>query len=189
MRWVERRGKAVPPSDIYLGTSGREMANGAYHRETSCHCESLRERKYKLFGDKSKRAEKKAKREQARAMAKANPQIAFLAGAGAFEQMILRKNDVLYTQSGEGSKPLDGVVARVESGSEVESRITLTRLAILGPLALAAPKKKGGEKFVTIEGPDFLWCMEVPRKRASDAVRFAAKVNGQVKELLHQQGA
>lgn len=118
-------------------------------------------------------------------MAKANPQIAFLTGAGAFEQMILRKNDVNYTQSGEGWKPLDGVVARVESGSEVESRITLTRLALLGPLALAAPKKNGGEKFVTIEGSDFLWCMEVPRKRAGDAVRFAAKVNNQAKSV-HQ---
>ena len=29
---------------IYLDTSGRERANGAYHRDTGRHCESRRER-------------------------------------------------------------------------------------------------------------------------------------------------
>lgn len=29
---------------IYLDTSGRERANGTYHRDTGRHCESRRER-------------------------------------------------------------------------------------------------------------------------------------------------
>ena len=140
-----------------------------------------------MFGDKTKRAEKraekKAKREQAKIKAKENPVVAILNGDGMFDQMILREKTIIHTQSGDDEKPLGGVVARIESGRELESRITLTRIALLGVFALAAPKKKGGEKFVSIEGPDFIWCMEVKRKNAGNAVRFVAKVNQQVKKL------
>lgn len=136
-----------------------------------------------MFGDKSKRVEKKAKREQARIKAKENPVIAILSGEGMLDQMILRKTCIIHTQSGDGPKPLGGVVARIEEGRELESRLTLTRIALLGAFALAAPKRKGGERFVTIEGPDFIWCMEVKRKNAGDAVRFVAKVNQQAKKL------
>lgn len=147
-----------------------------------------------MFGDKTKRAEKKAKREQvktekkakreqAKIKAKENPVVAVLNGDGMFDQMILREKTIIHTQSDDDEKPLGGVVARVESGRELESRITLTRVALLGVFALAAPKRKGGEKFVSIEGPDFIWCMEVDRKRAGDAVRFVDKVNQQVKKL------
>lgn len=136
-----------------------------------------------MFGDKTKRAEKKAERELAKIKAKENPVIAILSGDGMLDQMILREKTIIHTQSGEGEKPLDGVVARIEEGRELESRLTLTRMALLGAFALAAPKRKGGERFVTIEGPDFIWCMEVKRKNAGDAVRFVAKVNQQVKKL------
>lgn len=136
-----------------------------------------------MFGDKTKRAEKKAKRELAKIKAKENPVVAILNGDGMLDQMILREKTIIHTQSGEGEKPLGGVVARIESGRELESRITITRIALLGAFALAAPKRKGGEKFVSIEGPDFIWCMEVDRKRAGDAVRFVAEVNQQVKKL------
>lgn len=136
-----------------------------------------------MFGDKSKRAEKKAKREQAKIKAKENPVISILSGDGMLNQIILREKTIIHTQSGDGEKPLGGVVARVESGRDLESRITLTRIALIGAFALAAPKRKGGEKFVSIEGPDFIWCMEVPRKRAGDAVRFAARVNEQEKKV------
>lgn len=133
-----------------------------------------------MFGDK--RAEKKAKREQAKIKAKENPVIAILNGDGMLDHMILRKKTIIHTQSGEGEKPLGGVVARIESGRELESRIAITRTALPGALALAAPKRKGGEKFASIEGPDFIWCMEVDRKMAGDAARFVAKVNQQVKK-------
>lgn len=135
----------------------------------------------RMFGDKTKRADKKAKREVAKNRAKENPIIAILSGDGALDHMILRKKTIIHTQSGDGEKPLGGVVARIESGRELKSRITLTRIALLGAFALAAPKRKGGEKFVSIEGPGFIWWMEVDRKRAGDAARFVAKVNQQVK--------
>lgn len=69
------------------------------------------------------------------------------------------------------------VVARVESGTDFESRVTVTRLIAIGVFALAAKKRTGGEVFLTIEGPDFFWTVEVDRKKAADAQKFAAKVN------------
>lgn len=85
-------------------------------------------------------------------------------------------------RNGWDSKPLDGVTARVESGSEMESRFTATRIALLGVFALAFKKKKGGEKYLTIDGPDFSWIAEVNRKHVKDAMKFAAKVNNSVRE-------
>ncbi len=80
-----------------------------------------------------------------------------------------------------GTKSLDGVSARVESGADLQSRFTVTRLALLGPFALALKKKKGGEKYLTIEGPDFVWALEVDRKKANEAMKFASRVNGAAK--------
>ena len=61
-----------------------------------------RERK-KMFGDKCKRAEKKAKREQAIIKARENPVIAILSGEDMLDHMILRKTCIIHTQSGDGS--------------------------------------------------------------------------------------
>ena len=48
------------------------------------------------------------------------------------------------------TKPLNDVTARLESGSELQARVTMTRLVALGVFAFAAKKKKGGEKYLTI---------------------------------------
>lgn len=76
--------------------------------------------------------------------------------------------------------PLSEVTGvHLESGSELESRITATRLVALGVFALAVKKKKGGEKFLTIESPETYWVVEVPRKKISEAMKFVGKVEGQ----------
>ena len=96
------------------------------------------------------------------------------------ESMSLDKRHITYHAKGRGNgdkKPVAGVVACVEDGEALRQRVTATRLALLGPLALAVPKKYGGEKFLTIEGADFVWAMEVDRKHVNDAWRFAAEVN------------
>lgn len=133
-----------------------------------------------MYGISKKMAERKAKREKAKESARKNPVIAVLSGTGTLEQMILRKQSIIYTR--EGEKPLNGISAWVEYGRDIESRVTLTRIALLGAAALAVPKKKGGERFLTIEGEDFFWCMEVSSKNAVRAAKFAAKVNQQAKE-------
>lgn len=77
---------------------------------------------------------------------------------------------------------LDGVTARLESGSELESRVTATRLVALGVFAFAAKKKSGGESWLTIEGPDFFWTLKVDRDKRAAAQKFAAAVNQQSRQ-------
>ena len=79
--------------------------------------------------------------------------------------------------------PLSGVTARVERGSDLEARVTATRLVALGIFAFAAKKKSGGESYLTLEGPDFFWTTEVDRRKTDGAYAFAAKVNDRVRKL------
>lgn len=92
-------------------------------------------------------------------------------------------------QRGSEIKSLDNVVARVESGSELQSRVTVTRLVALGVFAFAAKKKKGGEKYLTIEGPDFVWTAEVKRdkKDINKAMNFITQINNNSKLFSNSQ--
>lgn len=103
------------------------------------------------------------------------------------ESMSLSGKHINYHAKGIGNggkKDVTGVTARVEGGEDLRQRITLTRIALLGVLAVALPKKYGGEKFLTIEGDDFVWAMEVDRKHVNDAQKFAAEVNTASKKAL-----
>lgn len=60
----------------------------------------------------------------------------------------------------------------LESGEELSSRITATRLVALGVFALAAKKKTGGEKYVTIETGTNLVSVKVGRKDVNRATEF-----------------
>lgn len=80
----------------------------------------------------------------------------------------------------EGLKPPvdlpfeDIVNVSLMEGSELESRLTLTRIAIAGPFAWALKKKKGGEKFLTIETEDTAHVVEVGRKKVAEATKLVA---------------
>lgn len=80
-------------------------------------------------------------------------------------------------------QPLAGVTSRVEAGSEIEKRVTATRLVAIGLFAFLAKKRSGGEVYLTVEGPEFFWTAEVDRKKRGDAVTFAAKVNDAARSL------
>ena len=82
------------------------------------------------------------------------------------------------------SHQLSGVTARVESGSDLESRVTLTRFIAIGLFALAFKKRRGGEKYLTIEGIDFAWMSMVGRKHIHDAMRFMTAVNDAARRCL-----
>jgi len=86
-------------------------------------------------------------------------------------------------RNGHGSHPLTGVTARVESGSDLEKRVTVTRLVAFGALSLLAKKKSGGESYLTIEGPGFFWTVEVDRKKRGAAQAFAAQVNNAARTI------
>lgn len=81
--------------------------------------------------------------------------------------------------------PLTGVVCAIETGSQLDKRLTATRLVLLGPAAVFVKKSKGGESYLTIEGPDFVWLVKVDRGERSQrkAREFAAKVAAQIKQV------
>lgn len=97
--------------------------------------------------------------------------------------MVTLRKDRLELQHGlkRETIPLSEVTSvSLESGSELQSRITATRLVAFGVFALAMKKKSGGEKFLTIESASSYWAVEVDRKHVSDAMRFIAKIKSQM---------
>lgn len=97
---------------------------------------------------------------------------------GLSDQLVLRRDRI---SRGKDEHPLDGVTARVENGSDLEKRVTVTRLVAFGVFAFAAKKRSGGECYLTVEGPDFFWTVEVDRKGQPKARAFAAQVNDTVR--------
>ena len=81
------------------------------------------------------------------------------------------------TISSKGERhSLKGVHAYLEDGSALESRVTATRLLLFGPFALAMKKRKGGEKYLIVEGPDFAYMTMVKRQNIGKAVRFKTEI-------------
>lgn len=93
---------------------------------------------------------------------------------GVSDQVLLYSDRV---KRGKEEFPLVGVRATVETGEALQSRVTATRLVALGIFAFAVKKKKGGESFLSLEGPEFFWTIEVKRGDQGKARAFAAKVN------------
>lgn len=80
--------------------------------------------------------------------------------------------------------PLAGLRARVEDAGQLTSRITVTRLALTGPFALALRKKADHRSvFLTIEGPGVAIVREIPERGNPGVARiartFASRVNAQ----------
>lgn len=69
----------------------------------------------------------------------------------------------------------------IEDAEELQQRVTVTRLLLVGVFAFALKKKKGGTKFITVEGEDFLWPMEVGRKQVKDAQKLVMKARSLMK--------
>ena len=90
-------------------------------------------------------------------------------------------NDGINFDSGDTSvnpgKASWGLISSIslEDGEELEQRVTLTRVALLGIFALAAKKKSGGTKYITVEGDGFFWAMEVNRKHVKDAQKLVMR--------------
>ena len=87
-----------------------------------------------------------------------------------------------HEKSAEISKKVYGVKAALASGQELQSRVTVSRMLPVGAFAFALKKSKGGEKFVTIEGNDFCWAVEINGDQTNDAMSFIANVNDMAKK-------
>ena len=72
-----------------------------------------------------------------------------------------------------------GAVARVETaGERFEGRFTATRLALIGPFALAFKKKKDHrELYLSVEGPGYAFVVKLDPDDGAKARGFAARVN------------
>lgn len=90
----------------------------------------------------------------------------------------LYKDRTVRKQFGEhpGRHSVDDITIELEDGSEFQKRVTLGRVVMVGVFAPLIKKKSGGEKWMLIEGKDFSWLEEVPRKKQQDAVRFVQAV-------------
>ncbi len=78
----------------------------------------------------------------------------------------------------QGSGPVAGAVARVESVGQIDRRITVTRMALTGPFAFALRKKKDKrELFLTVEGDGYSIMVDVGPKDQAAARKFAAELN------------
>jgi hypothetical protein len=81
--------------------------------------------------------------------------------------------------SRQGSGPIAGASARVETAGQISSRISASRVAILGPFALLARKKVDQrELYLTVEGTGFSIVEKLDPKYDGEAARrFAARIN------------
>lgn len=100
------------------------------------------------------------------------------APVGYFADLTLYRDRIA---KGGQSHPLEDITARVESGADLEKRVTLTRFVALGALSLFAKKRTGGESYLTIEGPDIFWTVEVEHGKRPQAQAFAARINQAVR--------
>ena len=111
-----------------------------------------------------------------------NKMLAIIAGEGGALTLYPNRVEHHVNRKLTAVFPLTDITdARVESGAQLESRVTATRLLAVGVFALAMKKKTGGESFVTIESEEILASVMVGRKKANDAMKFVARVKAQRK--------
>ena len=145
-----------------------------------------------LFGNKESREEKQArkaakKQAEQEKLQKYGKVVQFMSSDNMTATLFLRENGMEYTVT--NNKEENGIATwgeitsvSLEDGEELQSRVTATRLLVLWVFAFAAKKKTGGNKFITVEGEDFLWALEVGRKKVSDAQKFVIKARQLMKK-------
>lgn len=79
--------------------------------------------------------------------------------------------------NGQGG-PLAGASASVETAGELQRRVTVTRMALTGPLAFALKKKRDDrELYLSVEGQSFAFVARCDPKEGLRARQFAASIN------------
>ena len=153
---------------------------------------SREERAMGLFGNKETREEKQArkaakKQAEKRKLEKYGKVLQFMFSDDMKCTLFLRENGIEFTT--QNNEDESGIALwseinsiSLEDGEELQSRVTATRLLMLGVFAFAAKKKTGGNKFITVEGEDFLWALEVGRKKVSNAQRLVLKARQLMKK-------
>ena len=113
-----------------------------------------------------------------RAQALADPVITTLWGGD--KAIALHQHTI---RSGPTTIPLDQAEVHLETGSQIQSRVTATRLVAFGILALALKKQEGGELYLTVESPDDQLLITIPNKKVPDATKFVHQVHAAQKKI------
>ena len=113
-----------------------------------------------------------------RAKALADPVITTLWGGD--KVVALHQHSI---RSGTVTIPLEQAELHLETGSEIQSRVTATRLVAFGIFALALKKQEGGERYLTVESPDESLLITVPAKKVKDAMKFLNAVKVQKRKI------
>lgn len=82
-------------------------------------------------------------------------------------------------QHSRASHPIEGVIARLETGGQLRERVNVDDISLLSGLR-AQLLKEGVEDvdaYLTISGPDFEWAVPIHAKNVAAAREFAMKVN------------
>lgn len=85
--------------------------------------------------------------------------------------------------TGRERQSVAGMVVELASGSALQERVTMTRIALTGLFALALKKKKGGEQWLLLAGEQYDWFEEVPRKKQIEAQKFVQAVLAKQREM------
>ena len=84
---------------------------------------------------------------------------------------------------GRKNAPIATCEARVESAGEIDRRLSATRVIATGGLGLFWKKKVDSrEVYLTIDGPDAGWMLELKPKKQAKARRFATEFNAAAKK-------
>lgn len=103
------------------------------------------------------------------------------------ERMTLYRGGIEFeckdSEMNPGKRPWSDIVSiSIDDAEQLRERVTVTRLLLVGVFAFALKKKKGGTKFVAVEGEDFFWAMEVGRKDVKDAQKLVIKAKSLLKQ-------
>ncbi|MCT8158184.1 SHOCT domain-containing protein [Bifidobacterium polysaccharolyticum] len=92
-----------------------------------------------------------------------------------------------HISDGAIDRPLYGVQASLDDAGNARKRVTATRAAAVGVLALAAKKAEPGDHFVIVDGPDFQWSVQIDNASVSAARKFVTAVNSTARqyEAMH----
>jgi hypothetical protein len=109
-----------------------------------------------------------------KALAKAITELTLVAGSAG--TIRVRKDPLRFTYPRQMDVPVLGAKVTVDRGEHAE-RLTLTRVALIGPFALLA-KKDRTRLFITIEGTDgSAMLIECPAKKEGKARQLATLVH------------
>lgn len=109
-----------------------------------------------------------------------------------FQKMTLFDEAITFETFDDNHKPETNTVmlntvknVTLEDGEALESRVTMTRMLLVGLFAFGWKKKTGGTKFLTVEGSaklggDYFFAMEVKREHVAEAQRFVMRAKSAV---------